>query len=209
MSEHLSRTSGLRKARWPLLAVPLFALSTGALFPLVALDLNRLGFGDTFVGSVTSLYYAGALVGTLTYGLVVKRIGYRVAFVLMATLAAGTAFGLSLFNDPGVWLSLRFLGGYALGGYYIVMDSWVSALGTRQTRGRLFALYETIRVLATGAGPLVIVAGSATSSFTLVAIGYSLSIAPILMATDPLADTKSRDLSTGLAIIARCFHYLC
>ena len=205
MSRHCSETSGLHRARWPLLAVPLFALATGALFPLVALKLDRLGFGETFVGFVTSLYYAGSVTGALTYGLVVKRIGYKAAFVLMATLAAGTAFALSLFNDPGVWFSLRFLGGYALGGYYIVMDSWIAALGTRQTRGRLFALYETIRLLATGAGPLLIVAGSTTASLTLVAIGYGLSTAPILMATDPHSETKSQDLSAGLASIARCF----
>ena len=205
MSERRSKTGGLPKALRPLLAVPLFALSTGALFPLFALNLDRLGYGDTFVGTATSLYYAGSLAGTLTYGAVVHRLGYKPAFALMATLAAGTAVGLSFFDDPGVWLPLRFLGGYALGGYYIVMDSWISALGTRQTRGRLYALYETIRLLATGAGPLVIVAGSAMSSFTVVAVGYGLSIVPILMATDPLAHTKSRGLSMGLLEIGRCF----
>ncbi|MEO0408091.1 MAG: MFS transporter [Cyanobacteria bacterium P01_A01_bin.135] len=205
MASQWCKKSRLRKVIWPLLAVPLFALATGALFPLVALKLDNLGFGEAFIGSVTSLYYAGSVIGALTYGLVVNRIGYKAAFVLIATLAAAAAFALSRFDDPDIWLSLRFLGGYALGGYYIVMDSWMSALGTRQTRGRLFALYETIRLLATGAGPLLIIAGSTTASFTVVAIGYGLSIVPVLRATDPHSRTGSRDLSAGLTSIARCF----
>ena len=48
-----------RRAGWLFLAAPFFGFSMGALFPLVALELNRQGFGEAFVGSATSLYYAG------------------------------------------------------------------------------------------------------------------------------------------------------
>lgn len=196
---------GFRKAGWLFAAVPLFAVATGALFPLVALELDRLGYGEAFVGTVTSLYYGGSVTGALTYGLVVNRLGYKLSFVLIATFAAAAAFALTLFDDPRLWFAFRFLGGYALGGYYIIVDSWVSALGTRQTRGRVFATYETLRLLATGVGPLLIVTGSATASLALVAFGYLLSVAPILMATAPPSQTKKRDLSAGLIRLARCF----
>ncbi len=66
-----------RRAGWLLLAAPFFGFSTGALFPLVALELNRLGFGEAFVGSVTSLYYAGSVTGALTYGWILNRVGYK------------------------------------------------------------------------------------------------------------------------------------
>ena len=35
-----------RRAGWLFLAAPFFGVSTGAMFPLVALELNRLGFGE-------------------------------------------------------------------------------------------------------------------------------------------------------------------
>ena len=186
-----------RRAGWLFLAAPFFGVSTGALFPLVALELNRLGFGEAFVGSVTSLYYAGSVTGALTYGWVLNRVGYKVAFFAMAMLAGVATFALTQFDDPFVWLGLRFLGGYALGGYYIVVDSWVPALGTRRTRGRLFAGFETLRLLATAIGPSLIVVGATTTSITLVSIGYAGSFVPALFNDAPNPKVKDRRLSGG------------
>ena len=195
------------RAGWLFLAAPFFGVSTGALFPLVALELNRLGFGEAFVGSVTSLYYAGSMTGALTYGWILNRVGYKIAFFFMAMLAGMAAFALTQVHDPSMWLVLRFLGGYALGGYYIVVDSWVSALGTRQTRGRLFAGFETLRLLATTIGPSLIIVGATTTSFTLVAIAYAVSFVPALLNDAPNPKAKARSLSGGLAGLAQCFPF--
>ncbi len=196
-----------RRAGWLLAAAPFFGVSTGALFPLVALELDRLGFGEVFVGSATSLYYAGSVTGALTYGWILNRVGYKVAFFAIAMVAGAASFALTQFDEPLVWLSLRFLGGYALGGYYIVVDSWVSALGTRRTRGRLFASFETLRLLATALGPLLIVMGATTTSFTLVAIGYAVSFVPALFNDAPTPNAKGRKLSGGIAGLAQCFPF--
>jgi MFS family permease len=196
-----------RRAGWLLVAAPFFGFSTGALFPLVALELDRLGFGETFIGSVTSLYYAGSVTGALTYGWILTRVGYKAAFFAMALLAGVATFALTRFDDPSVWLGLRFLGGYALGGYYIVVDSWVAALGTRQTRGRLFAGFETLRLLATAIGPSLIVVGATTTSMTLVAIGYAVSFVPALFNDAPNPKAKDRRHSGGIAGLARCFPF--
>jgi MFS family permease len=197
----------IRRAGWLFLAAPFFGVSTGALFPLVALELNRLGFGEAFVGSVTSLYYAGSMMGALTYGWVLNRVGYKIAFLFMAMLAGLAAFALTQFHDPSMWLVLRFIGGYALGGYYIVVDSWVSALGTRATRGRLFAGFETLRLLATAIGPSLIIVGATTTSFVTVAIVYSVSFVPALLNDAPSPKAKASRLSGGLAGLAQCFPF--
>lgn len=98
------------------------------------------------------------MIGALTYGWVLSRVGYKIAFFLMSMLAGLAAFSLIRFNDPFMWLVLRFFGGYALGAYYIVVDSWVSALGTRTIRGWYIACFETLRLLATAVGPTLIIA---------------------------------------------------
>ncbi|WP_179954090.1 MFS transporter [Denitrobaculum tricleocarpae] len=196
-----------RRAGWLLVAAPFFGLSTGALFPLVALELDRLGFGETFVGSATSLYYAGSVTGALTYGWILNRIGYKPAFFITAALAGAATFALAQSDNPYVWLGLRYLGGYALGGYYIVVDSWVSALGTRQTRGRLFASFETLRLLATAIGPSLIVVGSATENITLIAFAYALSFAPALLNVTPTLQARGRKLSGDVAGLVRCFPF--
>ena len=77
-----------RRVAWLLVAAPFFGFSTGALFPLVALELDRLGFGEAFIGSVTSLYYAGSVTGALTYGRILNRVAYKGAFFAMQCLPA-------------------------------------------------------------------------------------------------------------------------
>ncbi len=196
-----------RRVGWLLVAAPFFGFSTGALFPLVALELDSLGFGEAFVGSVTSVYYAGSVTGSLTYGWILTRVGYKAAFFAMAMLAGVATFALTQFDDPSMWLGLRFLGGYALGGYYIVVDSWVTALGTRHTRGRLFAGFDTLRLLATAIGPSLIVVGATTKSFTLVASGYAVSFVPALFNDAPNPKAKDRRHSGGIAGLARCFPF--
>lgn len=200
-------SSMIRRAGWLFLAAPFFGISTGALFPLVALELNRLDFGETFVGSVTSLYYAGSLLGALTYGWVLRRVGYKVAFFLMAMLASLVTFSLAQFDDPFMWLSLRFFGGYALGAYYIVVDSWVSALGTRTTRGKFLAGFETLRLLATAIGPSLIIVAATTTSFMIVALIYAVSFVPALLNDAPNPKGKSNERSSGVLNLARCFPF--
>lgn len=200
-------TPVFRRAGWLLAAVPFFGISTGALFPLVALELGHLGFGETLVGAVTSLYYAGSVTGALTYGWVLNRLGYKISFLAVALLAGIASYSLTQTHEPILWLSLRFLGGFALGGYYIVVDSWVSALGTRSTRGRLFASYETLRLLATAIGPSLIVVGATTASLTVVAIGYTVSFVPALLNEAPCPNARDRILSGDLGKIVRCFPF--
>lgn len=197
----------IRRAGWLFLAAPFFGVSTGALFPLVALELTRLDFGEAFVGSVTSLYYAGSMIGALTYGWALRRVGYKVAFFLMSMLAGLAAYSLTRFDDPFMWLVLRFIGGYALGAYYIVVDSWVAALGTRTTRGRYIAGFETLRLLATAIGPTLIVVATTATNFLIVSFIYAVSFIPALLNDAPNLTTRSKQVSDGPLSIARCFPF--
>lgn len=199
--------SMIRRAGWLFLAAPFFGVSTGALFPLVALELDRLNFGEAFVGSVTSLYYAGSMIGALTYGRVLNRVGYKAAFFLMSMLAGLAAFSLTLFDNPNMWLVLRFFGGYALGAYYIVVDSWVAALGTRTTRGRYIAGFETLRLLATAIGPTLIIVVATTTNFIIVALIYAVSFVPALFNDAPDLQAKTKRVSNSPFSIARCFPF--
>lgn len=200
-------SSMIHRAGWLFLAAPFFGISTGALFPLVALELNRLNFGETFVGSVTSLYYAGSMIGALTYGWVLRRTGYKIAFFLMAMLAGLATYSLTRFDDPSMWLALRFVGGYALGAYYIVVDSWVAALGTRTTRGKFIAGFESLRLLATAIGPSLIIVATTTTSFMIVAFIYTVSFIPALLNDAPNPKAKPNERSNGIVNLARCFPF--
>ncbi len=195
------------RARHLLAAVPLFGLATGALFPLVALNLAAMEVSSSFIGSVTSLYYAGSFLGAVSFGFVVRRLGYRRGFAVAALIAALATYALTLTDNPSLWLLLRFAGGYALGAYYIVVDSWFQALGRRDTRGKLFAVYETLRLAATALGPFLLVLGAIESNLVLIALAYLLSIAPASFNEPPKGGAAKEFSFSGMTDLARCFPF--
>ncbi len=52
----------------------LFAIGTGALYPLIALELSSGGYGNALIGSMTSAWYLGAFLGTVLGGRVIARL---------------------------------------------------------------------------------------------------------------------------------------
>lgn len=199
-----SSGNGVRSALPVLAAMPLVGLATGALFPLVALDLARLGMSETLVGAVTSLHYAGALLGAITYGPVIVRLGYRRAFACAVLGLATTSALLAWLEDPAVWLILRMAGGYALGGLYVLADSWITRAGARRAGARLFGAYEALRLAAVAAGPALIVIESTSHALIAVAGCYLLAALPVLLAPAPEATRAESAAIAGLRSVAAC-----
>lgn len=195
----------LGKSKSLLTAVPIFGLATGALFPIIALRLQELGNDPAFIGLVTTLYYCGSFIAAVTFGKVLSRIGYRAGFAVSALFAAAASYALTFTDDQLSWLVLRFIGGFSLGAYYVVVDGWFQALADRRSRGKLFATYETVRLAATAGGPVLMVFGSATASLWIVAFAYLGSVVPALLTQEPNSKEFRAFRFQGLIGTARCF----
>ncbi|MGF1477865.1 MAG: MFS transporter [Geminicoccaceae bacterium] len=201
----MSFGKALNKSKSLLGAVPLFGLATGALFPITALHLQDLGSDPAFIGLVTTVYYCGSFLAAMTFGKILTKVGYRAGFATSALVAAGATYSLTLVEGQSSWLLLRFIGGFSLGAYYVVVDGWFQALADRRSRGTLFATYETVRLAATALGPFLLVLGSVYGSIVIVDLAYLASIAPALLTEEPNGGRpKSYDFS-GLVETARCF----
>ncbi len=197
--------NALRKSRPLLTAVPIFGLATGALFPIVALRLQELGSDPAFIGLVTTLYYCGAFLAAVTFGKAIGRIGYRAGFAVSAVCAAAASYALTITDNQLGWLGLRFIGGFSLGAYYVVVDGWFQALADRRSRGKLFATYETVRLAATAGGPFMLVLGSTIASLWIVSFAYIASVLPALLTQEPGSKKSKVFRFRGLIDTARCF----
>ncbi|MEP3277507.1 MAG: MFS transporter [Stappiaceae bacterium] len=197
--------TALGKSKALLTAVPIFGLSTGALFPIIALRLQDLGSDPAFIGLVTALYYCGSFIAALTFGNVLSKVGYRAGFAISAILAASATYALTLTDDQVSWLMLRFVGGFSLGAYYIVVDGWFQALADRRSRGKLFATYETVRLAATALGPFLLVLAATNASLVIVALAYIVSVAPALLTKEPEGTKQKTYRFSGLFETVRCF----
>lgn len=162
--------------------VALFGLSNGGNFALVALEMSGNGASDTLVGLATSAYFAGVLAASLTCSVLVARFGHKCAFAGAALLACLSTAALVLVEQPTLWPIVRAVTGYAIGTYYVVVESWFNHATQNQTRGRVLASYETVRLTAVAGGSFLLISlyePLGPSVFMIAAVLYVSAILPV------------------------------
>ena len=185
-------------ARWVVTAVvsALFALfvgasliigGTGLLGTALALRADQLGFGGTLTGIVMSAYFVGYVVGTYGCPKIVMSAGHVRAFSAFAATAASAVLIHPLLVDPMAWALLRFVTGACVVGLYMVIESWLNERSTNEARGRVFAVYQVISLVAFGGGQYLILVGSDSISTAFILAGALLSIGlvPVVLTRVP------------------------
>jgi len=139
-----------------LLAVICMEAGLGILSPLVAVRLTEAGVSPTVIGLVSSAYFGGFLLGTLTCHHVLDRVGHIRGFAVFAALGANAALAHTVVSEPLAWLAIRIVMGYAVAGLFVVVESWLNDKATEDNRGRIFAVYMAVSWAASGVSPLAL-----------------------------------------------------
>ncbi|MEM6588723.1 MAG: MFS transporter [Pseudomonadota bacterium] len=124
------------------LSVILMQLSSGGVGPLDALSGITLGFTTTQIGLLGSAHFLGFFIGCWWAPRLMGTVGHARAFA--AFTAAGT-IGLMahmLVVDPWAWAGMRVASGVCVAGCYTVIEAWLNAKLTNETRGRAMGVYR-------------------------------------------------------------------
>ena len=153
MSSGECRLSVFRAISALLSAVVLFGLANGLFFTLLGIRMSADGVSTGMIGLVGSAFFAGMLAGTLFCERVIRRVGHIRAFTVFGAVLAA-ALMHPLIPEIEMWIGLRFVMGFAMAGYFMIVESWLQYESTSQTRGRTFALYILAHTAGVGLGPL-------------------------------------------------------
>jgi MFS family permease len=130
------------------MSVALLQVSSGGVGPLDALTGLELGFSQAQVGFLGSAHFVGFFIGCWWAPRLMGSVGHSRAF---ATFTAMGAIGLAahvVTTEPYMWAFFRIGSGICVAGCYTVIEAWLQAKVTNETRGRAMASY---RVADTGA----------------------------------------------------------
>ena len=183
LAEEIIVLSVLRLAASPLLSLFVLILGNGLFTTLVTLRLHQDQVSPLMIGAMTGFYYAGLIAASLKMEGFIIRVGHIRAFSAFAAGLAVISLLHGFFVVPWFWLLLRFCGGFATAGLFIVIESWLLVLGTVKIRGQILALYMVALYAAQGLGQFLIDLGS-TQTLLLYAVTSmltSLSIIPLAM----------------------------
>ncbi|GAB4286092.1 MAG: MFS transporter [Roseovarius sp.] len=168
-----------------ILSVILLQLSSGGVVPLDALSGLALGFSATQIGLLGSAHFVGFFVGCWWAPRLMGSIGHSRAF---AAFTAAGAIGLlahMLVVSPLAWALMRMATGMCVAGCYTVIEAWLQAKVTNETRGRTMGVYRMADMGASLTAQLVISVLEPASyvSYNLLAIVCCASLLPLTLTT--------------------------
>lgn len=186
-----------------LLSVLLLQFSSGGVGPLDALTGLDQGFSRAEVGFLGSAHFVGFFVGCWWAPRLMGNVGHSRAFAVLTAMGAIGLAGHILTTDPMIWALLRIGSGICVAGCYTVIESWLQAKVTNETRGRAMGTYRLVDM----GGSLVAQLAIGTLASVETYIAYNIltllciaSLLPLALTRLPQPDTPSAPrLRPGLA----------
>ncbi len=163
--------------------VSMLVVGTGLLFSAIGAQAGLARFSGLVTGLIMSAYFAGFIFGTYACPVIIRRVGHIRAFAAMASIASTLPILHALWLNPWSWGALRFITGVCLVGLYIVVESWLNVVVTRQQRGKVFAAYMAVSGVSMALGQWLILVGDRFGfvPFALVSILFSFALLPITL----------------------------
>lgn len=164
-------------------SVVLLQLGSGGIAPLDAISGLQEGFTRSEVGILGSAHFFGFFFGCWWAPRVMGSVGHSRAFA--AFTAMGTIGILShvLFIDPLAWAAMRVLSGFSIAGCYTIIESWLQAKVSNETRGRAMGTYRVVDIVGSlGAQLLIGVLEPASYvSYTILAMVCCAALLPLTL----------------------------
>lgn len=173
---------------WSLLtALGLLLMGNGLLGSLVGIRAELEGFDTVVTGLVLAFYFIGFVAGSQLAPVAVTRVGHVRVFAGLAAIAAAATLVHAVAVHPLSWLAVRAAVGASLAGLYVVAESWLNAIGTNQTRGRLLSIYMVVVMGGIGIGQLLLSVADPEGDrlFMLAAVLMASSIVPLTLSNGP------------------------
>lgn len=164
-----------------MVGVGLLTLATGLLGTFSALRATIEGFDSTLAGMLMSAYYVGLIIGTFRCGALIRRIGHIRAFAAFCAMAGALVCLMPFVIHPWSWLFLRAAIGFNVAGMFMVVESWLNARATSETRGTVMSVYMMVSYLAVGSGQLLMNLGDPRGMdlFVIAVMLFTLALVPV------------------------------
>jgi MFS family permease len=141
------------------------------------------GFSPAQIGAVGAGFWVGIVIGSLRGGTLIRRVGHIRTFAALGAIASTAALLHLLVVDPYVWVLARAMTGFCFAGLFMVVESWINAAATAQTRGQVLSIYGMTGLLAGIGGQLLLPAADPAGfrPFCVVATIIAFALVPIAL----------------------------
>lgn len=175
------------------LSIVFVQLGSGGVAPLDAISGLDLGFTKGQVGFLGSAHFMGFFVGCWWAPRLMGSVGHARAFSVFTAMGTIGIAAHMMIVEPRAWAALRMLTGLSVAGCYTIVEAWLMASVTNETRGRAMGVYRIVDIGANLASQLMIgvLAPSAYASYNLLAILCCAALLPLALTRTPQPATPA------------------
>ncbi len=175
------------------MSVALLQLSTGGVGPLDALSGIALNFSRSQIGLLGSAHFLGFFVGCWWAPRLLGSIGHSRAFAAFTALGAMALLGHYIVIDAYAWALMRIASGLCVAGCYTVIEAWLQAKVTNESRGRTMGIYRVVDMGGSLFSQLLIgfLAPASYVSYSVLAILCCAALLPITLTKASQPETPS------------------
>jgi len=184
------------------LSVVLLQLSSGGVGPLDVLSGTQLGFTNQEIGMLGSAHFFGFFIGCWFAPRLLGSVGHSRTFAAFTAAGSISLIAHMMVIDPYAWALMRVGSGLCVAGCYTVVEAWLQAKVTNETRGRAMGTYRMVDMTGSLAaqGIIGILAPADYISYNILAILCCAALLPITLTTASQPETpKSPRLRPKLA----------
>ncbi len=158
-------------------------LGNGLINVLLPVRMGLDGSDTETIGIVLSLYYVGMLLGAVYSKNLIARAGHVRMFAGCVAIAAVSILICSLYSDSLLWGLMRFFIGFCNACAFTAMESWLSESSTKDTRGKVLAMYNAVVLAGLFGGQFFMNIANPvdTTLFVIAGILICASIVPIVL----------------------------
>jgi MFS family permease len=139
-----------------LTGVLLLQIGNGLFGTLVGVRIQLAGLPAILAAGMSSAYFVGLMLGSLYGHVFISSVGHIRAFAAFAAVCATMTLAFVLAGWPGFWIVFRLAFGFSIAVVFVVIESWLNARATNETRGGVLAVYMLAVYLALGGGQLAL-----------------------------------------------------
>jgi MFS family permease len=168
---------------WPLLGgLLLLMIGNGAQGTLLGIRGAREGFDAFTLSLVMSAYFIGFLFSARYTPLLIAKVGHIRVFAGLGSVISACFILYAEWVHPVAWAAMRALVGFGYCGLYVVVESWLNASSTNETRGQALSAYIIVQLVGIVASQLLMNTAPVEgyTLFVIISVLVSVSFIPIL-----------------------------
>lgn len=139
---------------FPLLSLSLLTLGNAFFITFVSVRLDLEGASNEMIGIVAAAFYSGIVIASIFMPSIINRYGHLRIWILFCFINAFVILFHAAWINVYYWLILRLLCGILLGGFFVLIESWILLLCPSVHRSFVLSIYLLIYYIATSAGQL-------------------------------------------------------